>query len=263
MSETIHIKPRYYRLFTDPGVEMAEANYRHRHLDWRMPLSEAALICLDVWNTPKTFARDTNERTERVIQTRIVPLLKSVRKAGLQVIHAPATPVAERHPNWVRLAVDKPGKSKKPRKWPPEEFRKKTGVYAQYALPNEPQAAEQTRERNEWRDFHPDVRPVGDEAVILNGQDLNLLCEKRGILHLFYIGFWINMCMIERNYGMLEMLRRGGYNIILLKDCTTGMETHETREGLLCERGIVATLEQIGIYTMTSNDLIDALKEKK
>ncbi len=234
---------------------MAEANYQFRHLDWQMPLSEAAVVCLDVWSAPKTFARDTIERTEQVVQTRLVPLLAACRSAGLQIIHAPATPVAERHPNWVRLATEV---SQEPVTWPPAAFAEKTGVYAQYARPHEPQADVQVRERNERRQFHPDVCPVGNEAVVLNGKELSLLCEKRGILHLFYVGFWVNMCMISRDYGALNMMRQK-FNVILLRDCTTGMETAETREGLLCERGVVATFEQVGIYTMTSGDLVRAL----
>ncbi|MFC1461887.1 cysteine hydrolase, partial [Verrucomicrobiota bacterium] len=46
----IHVRPRYYRLYTDPGVELGEENFRHRELDWHLPLKEAALVCLDVWS---------------------------------------------------------------------------------------------------------------------------------------------------------------------------------------------------------------------
>jgi len=46
----IRLRPRYCRLYTDEGVELAEENVRHDDLEWNLPLGEAALISLDVWN---------------------------------------------------------------------------------------------------------------------------------------------------------------------------------------------------------------------
>lgn len=254
----IHLHPRYYRLFTDQGVEMAEKNFVHRELAWRLPLREAALVCLDIWNQCPFNARDTSARTEKIIQARIVPLLAACRAGGLQVIHAPASPVAERQANWVRLT---PSAAKSPPApdWPPEDFRRKTGQFARYARPHEPIEDEQARFRAGRRDFHPAVRPVGKEAVILNGYELQRWCARRGILHLFYVGFWTNACLIMRDYGLLAMLGRG-YHAILVRDCTTGMETRDTRRGLVCTRGVIATLEQFAAYTLTARELIRALR---
>ncbi len=251
----LRVQPRYYRLFTDPGVEPAEENYRHRELDWRIPLNEAALVCLDVWNYH--FSRDTLERIEDITANRIAPLVDACRRAGLPVIHAPAGPVAQKHPNWVRLlpegAKPQPAWPDSPA-WPPADFRARRGRYAQYARPFEPQEAERNRHRAERRDFHPAVRPVGDEAVVLNGEELHRLCAARGALFLFYVGFNTNACIVRRDYGVYAMRSRG-YAVILVRDCTTGMETHETKDGLVCTRGQIASLEQFGVYTVTSEQM--------
>ena len=259
----IHVRPRYFRLCTDAGVELAEENFRYNELDWQMPLNEAALICLDVWNYH--FARDTFERTDAVTRRKIAPLVGACRRFGLQVIHTPAAPVATKHPNWVRLVDAK----KEPRPpwpdspdWPPEEFRKKEGIYAKYARPHELQEAERFRHRDEQRDFHPAVRPEGSEAVILNGEELHRVCAQRGILRLFYVGFHTNACIVMRDYGTYAMMQRG-YDAILVRDCTTGMETHETKNELICTRGTIASLEQFGAYTVTSEELIDALSSAR
>lgn len=262
MKEAIlRIKPRYYRRYTDPGVEPAERNFRYKELDWEVPLAEAAVVCVDVWND-FPHSRDTLERTDMITRTRIVPLIDVCRK-GLQVVHAPARPVAPRHRNWVRLVPENEARESlwpRPGDWPPAEFREKKGRYQKYAQPHEPQQAERERHRDEKRDFHPLVRPVGDDPVIINGEELHRLCSQRGVLHLFYVGFHANMCIITRDYGTMAMWSRG-YHVILVRDCTTGMETHETQEGLICTRGAIATLEQInpGIYTVTSEQLIRAL----
>ena len=91
------VRPRYFRLFTDGEVELAEENYRYHELDWTVPLPQCALISLDVWNYH--FARDTLERIEEITVNRIAPLVDTCREAGLQVIHAPAGPVAQKQPN--------------------------------------------------------------------------------------------------------------------------------------------------------------------
>ena len=259
----LHVRPRYFRLYTDPGVELAEENFRYRELDWAIPLQRAALISLDVWDFH--FARDTLERIEEITVGRIAPLVEACRTAGLQVIHAPAGPVAQKQANWVKLIPEEgkpqpvwPGSPD----WPPAEFRRKQGSYAEYARPDEPQDAERNRHREEKRDFHPAVRPVGDEAVVLDGEELHRLCHRRGILFLFYVGFNTNACIVMRDYGAFAMHARG-YEAILVRDCTTGMETHETVGELTCTRGQIATLEQFGIYTVTAGHLGEALAERE
>jgi len=257
----IRLRPRYFRLYTDPGVELAEANYRYHELTWEIPLAEAALICLDVWNYH--FSRDTYERIDDITVHQIAPLVAACRRGGLQVLHAPADPVAQRHPNWTRLVPD--DEEPQPRwpgspAWPPKEFRQKHGPYARYARPHEPQQAEREHHRRTLRDFHPACRPAGDEAVVLTGEELHRLCAQRRILFLLYVGFNTNACIVRRDYGTLAMHDRG-YEVVLVRDCTTGMETHETLATLACTRGQIATLEQFGITTVASQQLIDALAE--
>ena len=262
MNRAIHIRPRYYRLFTDPGTEMAEQNYGHRELDWEMSLSEAALVSLDVWNRTPWAAQDSQDRADEVVETKIVPLVEACRACGLQVVHAPANPVASKSPNYVSLiGEDEKFQAAYPNspEWPPPEFREKTGPYARYARPHEPQEEQANRFRAESRDFHPLVHPAGDEPVIATGEELHRLCAQRGILHLFYVGFNTNACIVMRDYGVFQMLHRG-YQTILVRDCTSGMETHETRENLTCTRGQIASVEQFGVYTVSSEHVIEALK---
>lgn len=258
----ISLRPRYARLAVDEGIELAERNYHYKHLDWRVPIRDCALICLDVWNYH--YSVDTLERVEDITRNRIAPLVAACREHGLQVIHGPASPVVEKSPNWIKLlnlSERQPEWPNSPQ-WPPPEFRRRTGDYAQFARPVE--------WHHEYcfnyhpfnlRDFHETVRPEGDEAVILNGEELHRLCAQRGILHLFYVGFNTNACMIYRDYGIKDMIARG-YHGILLRDCTTGMELADTVADLTCTRGMIATLEQFGAYSMESGELIEALKQK-
>lgn len=142
--------------------------------------------------------------------------------------------------------------------WPPPEFRKSTGAYSQYAWPHEQQDEARQHMRTEGRDFHPLVRPEGDEAVVANGEELHRLCAQRGIVQLIYAGFYTNMCVSRRDYGVYAMRSRG-YGIVLLRDCTTAMETYETQTDFGCTHSAIATMEQSNICTLTSKELITVL----
>ena len=256
-ARTVHLRPRYYRRFTDPGVEMLEANTCHAELDWDVRLSEMALVCVDIWDSD--IHADMQARDDRVTRERIAPVVSACRLNGLLVIHAPAWPTAERHPNWVgmvdhnQVAPARPGSPQ----WPPADFRKRTGAYSGYARPVEPRM-EDCDQVATPPDFHELVRPVADEPVISVGEELHRFCAERGLLHLVYVGFHTPGCMTLRSYGMPQMLSRG-YHCILLRDCTNGMETHQTHEEQTCLRGGIAFLEYMGLYTLTSEQFIAAL----
>jgi len=258
-SRILRVRPRYCRLYTDPGVEPAERNYRHAYLDWAVPLAQCALVCVDVWDGH--HAADTCARTDAVTRTHVAPLVHACRQHGLRVIHAPASPVAQKHANWVRLVPDwqhpAPAFADSP-DWPPSAFKRKEGPYAAYARPHEPQEDERAKRRETSRWFHPDVQPEGDEAVVVCGEELHRFCAQREVLFLFYVGFHTNACMIHRDYAPFAMRRRG-YECVVLRDCTTGMETAETADAMTCTRGAIASFEQFGLYTMTSDELAAAL----
>lgn len=260
--KVMHIRPRYIRLGVDAGVELAERNYHHAWLDWDLPLDQCALVLLDVWNYH--YSKDTFERVDSISRNEIPKALEACRKSGMQVIHAPAWPVATRHPNWVKIVDDKTRRSEYPGSpdWPPAEFKSKQGQYAQLRKPVEAHEAANNHHTMNLRDFHDACRPVGDEAVILSGEELHRLCAQRGIVHLFYVGFNTNACMIYRTYGITEMSGRG-YNCILLRDATTGMETAETLPTMACTKGIIATLEQFGNFTVATDELVQSLREAK
>jgi len=255
----IRIRPRYTRRLTDPGVELKEANCSHVQLDWEIPIGQAALVCVDVWD--RDLHTDMRREDDRVTRERIVPVLAACRRAGVLVIHAPAWPTAEREANWVGLVDHTQAAPPWPDSpaWPPQDFRARVGPYAQYARPREPRAAECDQVANP-PGFHPLVRPVGDEPVIGVGEELHRLCARRGVLHLVYVGFHTPGCMTGRTYG-LPAMHRYGYTCILLRDCTNGMETHETWPDRTSMRGCIAFLEQTGIYTLTSEQFIDGLPQ--
>lgn len=253
------IHPRYVRLYTDPGVEEAERNYAYATLDWEIPAGRAAVVCVDCWAWH--FSRETQERINEITEKKIAPLLAACRAAGLRVIHMPAEPVASRSKNFVRMRdpATRP-QSAWPDSpvWPPAEFRGKTGPYAAYARPVEPQAEFRRHHGETLRDFHPLCRPAGEEPVLADGEDLHRYCARNGILFLIFVGFNTNACVMMRNYGIPAMNERG-YETVLVRDCTTGMESADTVADLTDTRGTIDTIEQFLGGTVTSDELIRSL----
>ncbi|MFH1006811.1 MAG: isochorismatase family protein [Candidatus Latescibacterota bacterium] len=258
MTQNLQISPRYYRWHVDQGVEWMETHTGYDHLNWRIPISQAALVLVDIWNGH--YLTDTAARAEKIIQQKIRPLLSAARRDGLKIIHAPGPDLARKHPAWVGLTDPEEPTSKPESDWPPSGFRSKSGEYENYARPKEPRDQERETLRAGLA-IHPVVVPTGKEAVVATGAELHRYCREQGILFLFYLGFNTNACILLRDYGTLAMGKRG-YAITIVRDCTTGMESFQTHDALEQTRGAILFLEMFGNCSVVSDDLIAGLPGK-
>jgi nicotinamidase-related amidase len=250
----LSLRPRYHRWHVDAGEEWLETNTGYAQLDWAIPLSQVALVLVDVWSNH--YLKDAAARADAIVEQRFVPLLAGCRKAGLQVIHAPSPPQAIAHANYVRLPD-----SGKPatigEAWPPSAFRSKSGPFQSYRRPTEPREPE-VRAVRDHLTIHPKACPVGNEPVVATGDELHALCREKGIMFLLFAGFNTNACILVRDYGTLAMSQRG-YEVVLLRDCTTGMESPATQPTLGQTNGAVLFLEMFGQYSATSEDVLAGL----
>jgi nicotinamidase-related amidase len=257
----IQIKARYCFRYTGTDDKQREKDAYYAVTDWWVPLDQVALVCLDIWNMD--LHQDMHARDDRVTRERIVPLVGTARAAGMQIIHAPSPSIARRHENWVNLEQDAllPESSRKIPDWPPSSFKNATGKFARYASPERSNMLSSWKFLDDNCDFHVLVQPESDEPVIATGEELHRLCAQKGILFLLYVGFHTPGCMINRSYGMTDMRDRG-YTCILVRDCTNGMETHETHDEQTSMRGTIAFLEHMQIYSLESQQIIDILAKQ-
>ncbi len=256
MTRTLSIHPRYYRWHVDPGMDWTEANTRYDFLHWDLPMEQVALVALDVWNGH--YLTETRDRIQAITVGRIQPLLKVVRQSGLRIIHAPGPQVAVQHPNWVRLVAEDEVDWPVHGVWPPRAFIERSGDFTRFAYPKESRQPElEARRRKRW--FHPLALPVGDEPVVANGEELHRYCREQGLLYLIYFGFNTNYCIVLNDYGMVHMNNRG-YATILLRDCTTGMESFDSGVRLGQTRTLIQHLEMSQRFSLTAPELIEALR---
>ncbi len=254
----ITIPARYCRLYWDDGVPRREEHFPLVEQTWVMKAEECALVLVDCWD--KHYIESHLARTDQITCERIAPVIEACRKAGIAVIHAPSPPTARRYAQWVAYAGDSelgPSPAASPADWPPEAFRKKEGEYAPFAKPAEEELEQWRKTEGEERLIVEDIAPQPGDFVIATGEQLHRLLRDRKILHLFYAGFAANMCVPGRDYGTRAMQGRG-YNTILLRDCTTAIEGHETADEGWLTKAAVLNHEMIIGHTTTSAALIAA-----
>jgi len=245
---------RYYRVYTDPEISCDEGNFQFVERQLSLPIEQTALVLVDVWSTH--YIDSWLQRATDVTRERIVPLLQAAREAGVTVIHAPSPFVVERHhPEFTPT----PAPPEEPSAWPPPAFRGiyRSGEYADFGRNREPRLQDAiTRYQTELK-ISDQVKPLPDELIIATGDQLHDQLAERRILHLVYAGFATNWCVIGRDYGIIAMNERG-YNIVLVRDATTGVEFHDSVEDLTATEIAIREVETKYAWSTTTDAFIDA-----
>ena len=251
---TLDLTVRYFQDSTPAGVACREEHFRQREVSMPLPVAQTALVLVDIWNTH--FIESWRARAEHVTLTAIVPVLAAARQVGLSIVHAPSVRVAERYPQVQCYRSAAETAPAPPPQWPPEAFRSRTGSYAVYRNPREQAPGRPLH----WADRlamspHIDVQP--GEAVVATGSQLHARLQDRRILHLLYVGFALNWCVLGKDYGIRAMKDRG-YNPILLRDATTGVEFPDTLDTLQATELAVREVEQQHGFTASNRDFLAA-----
>ena len=113
-------------------------------------------------------------------------------------------------------------------------------------------------------EIHPLARPLVSETEIPGDfHDIDFIANMlrdAGIQTLIYLGYFSNMCVIQRSIGMLEMKRRG-FNTILVRDASAAKETDATAADEWCHKGAIQLIEVNGGMTVTAAELQAAIAE--
>ena len=83
------------------------------------------------------------------------------------------------------------------------------------------------------------------------------MLTQKSILHLIYVGFATNWCVLGRDYGIRAMAGRG-YNTILLRETTTGVEFPDTVDQLFTTEIAIREVEQQYGFTASKKDFLRA-----
>ena len=253
---TLDLRVRYFQDSTPVEVPCREENFIRREITMPLPVEQTAFVLVDVWNVH--FIESWIERAKDVTVNAIVPSLNAAREAGLTIVHAPCPEVAGQFP---QLDRHTPPEVQSPPDWPPPEFRSRTGEYAAYRGPRSqpPSIGIHWDSLSDKLGMSPAIEVQDDDFVIATGEQLHQLAKERGILHLIYVGFATNWCVVGRDYGIRAMNRRG-YNIVLLRDATTGVEFPDTLDQLFTTEITIREVEQQYGFTASNEDFFEACR---
>lgn len=254
---TLDLQVRYQRHAPDEGAPYVESNFHRATADWSLDPAEAALVMVDCWSIHPIATHQ--QRAAQICADLIAPLAAACRRAGITVVHAPSPPQARLYEGWTRYASDADlfGAPSEPPAWPPAEFRNREGRYAQFAKTEEPELKRWIDEQLPARRIIACLEPRPEDFVIATGEQLHRLCRHRQIVHLFYCGFAANMCVPGRDYGMRAMQRRG-YNIVLLRDCTSAIEASHTYPTFALTEASILEAEMLLGFSALGADLLAA-----
>ncbi len=255
----LRIPVRYYYVDSDEETWRIESKFHYIEKEITINPREAALILVDIWREGfNSFSRRAAEITVR----KIVPVIDAARKAGIAIVHAPSPRIAINYLKGRKLTEPSSGSLYKPQrqKWPPEDFVKREGKYSQYSRKIRRDPKYFQRLLGGSYDIAESVKPLKDDFIVVDGNDLQQLLLKKKILHLFYAGFYVNMCVLYRDYGIKAMADRG-YNIILLRDCTTAIETHDTVNDLLITKLTIRHIETLFGFSTSSEEFLRACSD--
>lgn len=251
---TLSLPVRYWAMESGAPEENLESNVRYVEPEWTVESEETALVMVDVWGSHAW--KSHLDRGMAIAAAKLVPVVEAARAAGVTIVHAPAPLAAKKYPQWTRFAddADIDPRPAPDQAWPPEEFRLRQGEYARYDLtPSRPVPV--VPEAEEIADL---VAPRPEDLVVATGSQLHRAMIYHRVLHLLYVGFATNSCVILRDYGMNAM-RRLGYNTVLLRDCTTAIENTQTVADEGMTRYAVMDIERSSAST-TSSDFIAACR---
>lgn len=254
--KTLDLRVCYFQDSTPADEPCVETAFIRREFEMPLPIDETALVLVDLWNVH--FIESWIERAARITKECVVPVLDAARQAGLTIVHAPSPPVAEQYP---QLQRHKPPEPSTPSAWPPAAFRSREGNYAVYRGPRSqpPGIGVHWDKLADQLSVSPAIDVKPEEFVIATGQQLHELLEERHILHLIFAGFATNWCVLGRDYGIRSMARYG-YNIVLLRDATTGVEFPDTYDNLFTTEIAIREVEQQYGFSTSNADFFAAVE---
>jgi len=269
----LEIPLQYYQIaqLYGPGMPPSGKEGLHTRL-LQKPIGRIGLVIVHPWKLgepdgPYPFAPGTRipgeagdwvPRAHQIIADKIKPVLEAARETGVTVFHLAQHTYAPRYPQYREIASD------------PELQSPEKGI--RYEVCIEPRTVKEMWETEYganfpgpvWKtnaakfDIVKSLRPLPDEAVFLNGWQLNGLCRRKKIDTLFYVGFMADLCLVNVPGAIREMSHKFKYRCVVLRDCTTAYEFGETVDGNWMTFAAIRLIESGMGYSAISDDFISA-----
>lgn len=233
----VRVPASYYQQFdADPELEIPAEGYG----GWKkamleLDLCHTAVAVMHAWDcgTPEEFPGwhrcvEYIPRADAICRTVFPKLLGGVRAAQVPLFHVVGGGRYYQHLPGYQQARKLAGPPPQPRESIPTDptLRQLRQFRSEHVFVGKHNQTDVARGFARL-DFPPEARPVGEEGVAENGDQLFGLCKAAGVNHLIYAGFAINWCLLLSPGGMHEMSGRG-ILCSAFRDATTAVENKES-----------------------------------
>jgi nicotinamidase-related amidase len=220
------------------------------------PSRTATVIC-DMWDDH--WSRGAAERVVQMIP-RMNEVLRAARAAGIQIVHAPSETMEfyAGSPARQRMQAIEPADP------PPDR---------EHADPTMPfDATEDNSDTGEkpwhkaWTRQHAaiEIDPARD-WISDDGREIYSLFRQRGVRHMLLMGVHTNFCILNRSFGIKQMIR-WGVEIALVRDLTDAMYNPACPPYVSHDEGtqlVVGYIEKFWCPTIESRGLMRALGDAR
>lgn len=265
----ITVPTGYYQQFhADDSLEVpAEGFGGWQKTDLELDLDHTAIVVMHAWDcgTKEEYPGwyrtvEYLPRANAICRDIFPGLLSAVRNAGMKVFHVGIRgDYLEKYPGWKRTNSMRETWYTEPTIQREESADKLWDFWSKHVVPGE----DNIQDVNcgfQHLDFPPEARPLDDEEIAVNADQLFTLCQEYGITHLIYMGFAINGCLLVSPGGIADMVRRG----ILCSAIRQAVTAIENKESARHEIGKEMGLWFVSIisgFVYDMDDFTAALKQ--
>ncbi len=240
------------RVYNDPDIVPGTLIVRTQQ--WK-PEETAVIVC-DMWDTHwcKGAAARVNELVGPMNE-----VLKIARDKGVFIVHAPSD-IVDYYEGTPQRALGKSHPDKEA-----ERIISSDKLPAEAGVPwplDQSDGGCDCKEKCKegppwpWTRQHEAIDIMEGDAISVSGIELAGLFREKGIRNVIMVGVHTNMCVVDRPFGLRNMVRLG-MNTVLIRDMTDVMYNHEKPPMVSHFTGITLMCEYIESYicpTMVSTD---------
>jgi len=215
-----------------------------------IPANQTAVLICDMWD--RHWSRGAAERVD-AMAPRMNQIVKAARSRGAHIIHAPSETIdfyAETPARQRVLAI--------PRVEPPPPIERPDPPLPVDDSDGGSDTGEQPWYRA-WSCQHPAIEIDQARDVISDdGVEIYSFLHRQGIQQVLIMGVHTNMCVLNRSFGIKQMVR-WGLDVALVRDLTDAMYNPARPPYVSHDEGtrlVVEYIEKFWCPTITSDDLI-------
>lgn len=242
------------RLRTRAKAFKGSKAWEETYLQHSFSTRKTAIVICDMWN--KHWCAGATKRVN-LLAKKMEPVLEQARMAGIQIIHAPSDTMSfyDSYPQR-RVMMDLtlvPPPHSLGIKDPPLPIDASDGGCD---TPGD-------YEHQVWTRENPLIRIAKQDVISDSGKQIYSFIHERGIETVFYMGVHVNMCILDRTFGIKQMTN-WGLHCVLLRNLTDSMYNPKDPPYVSHAEGTALVIEHIERYwcpTALSSDLVRALRE--